>query len=487
MSAPQTREYFLKALASPLAAPSSAEVPAAAAPPAHRRPGTSAGGGGAPPLKQFLENDGRVLRFNARWADQENLLGDTRSLVLAYYLADDSIAVTDGRGGGRVLARQRVPRSGLEARPPLPGYAPAPPLRAAGAASALHHPITGAPTYDDGDAGRRPGAAVPPFLCAGDLVVGCDVHLFGRGLTLLDADAYTRAWFAEVLDFEQPGVAPAPPPLPPAPREPPPHAGTLAFGGEEDSLGSCGPRVLPARRRGVDDRDFTANAGKVMRFAARLAAPSEAFDAAREFIISYFLADGTLAVYEGGAGSGKFLDRGKHRNARRAAAAADAAAPAAVGDDFRVGRAVSSAPPAPYFTAADLVVGGLLEFAHAPGQAFVLTGADAFTQRYLAGGSGSGGSAPPAVAAAAAAPAAAAGSDGAAAATVLAHALHARTASLLAALAGGDRARTGRAPAGVVAGEVARLAGGPSRVDASTVAALLAAHADEGGVRCVCS
>ena len=97
----------------------------------------------------------------------------------------------------------------------------------------------------------------------------------------------------------------------------------------------------------------------------------------------YFLTDGTLAVYE--ESGGKFLDRGRHRNAAAAAASGACGGAEAccvpAGDGFRVRRARAGAPPPPYFTAGDLRVGCTVEFAHAPGQRFTLTAADAFTEK----------------------------------------------------------------------------------------------------------
>lgn len=47
------------------------------------------------PLKQFLENDGKTLRFYCLWDDTDSLFGDQRELVLHYYLADDTVEIIE--------------------------------------------------------------------------------------------------------------------------------------------------------------------------------------------------------------------------------------------------------------------------------------------------------------------------------------------------------------------------------------------------------
>ncbi len=68
-------------------------------------------------LKQFLEHDRHVLRFNCVWDDRESTFGDLRELVLHYFLADDTIEIREvlppnsGRDTSAVfLHRQRLPK-----------------------------------------------------------------------------------------------------------------------------------------------------------------------------------------------------------------------------------------------------------------------------------------------------------------------------------------------------------------------------------------
>lgn len=65
-----------------------------------KRPQVSAG---KLELKQFLENDRKVLRFYGYWDDRANLFGDIHDVELNYFMADDTIEVKD-------LCRKKVGR-----------------------------------------------------------------------------------------------------------------------------------------------------------------------------------------------------------------------------------------------------------------------------------------------------------------------------------------------------------------------------------------
>jgi hypothetical protein len=46
-------------------------------------------------LRQFLENNKRVLRFWCVWDDRQNMYGDRRPYVLHYFLEDDSVEILE--------------------------------------------------------------------------------------------------------------------------------------------------------------------------------------------------------------------------------------------------------------------------------------------------------------------------------------------------------------------------------------------------------
>lgn len=46
-------------------------------------------------LRQFLENDRRVLRFFCHWDDTDAMFGDPRECVLHYFLADNTVEIRE--------------------------------------------------------------------------------------------------------------------------------------------------------------------------------------------------------------------------------------------------------------------------------------------------------------------------------------------------------------------------------------------------------
>jgi len=97
---------------------------------------------------------------------------------------------------------------------------------------------------------------------------------------------------------------------------PPPHNG---IGSEEDSLGSCMSLTPKPPRK--DIHKILANNGKTLRFQARLDNQNPE-DKERSFVITFYLADDTVAVYEpprrnSGIIGGKFLKRQRMKNSRQ--------------------------------------------------------------------------------------------------------------------------------------------------------------------------
>lgn len=73
-------------------------------------------------LKQFLDHDRNVLRFDCFWDDTESMFGDPRELVLHYFLADDTIEIREviyansGRDATpKFLHRSKLPKVSREA------------------------------------------------------------------------------------------------------------------------------------------------------------------------------------------------------------------------------------------------------------------------------------------------------------------------------------------------------------------------------------
>jgi hypothetical protein len=114
-------------------------------------------------LKQFLNNDRKVLRFACVWDDRDSVFGDKRRMILHYYLADDTIEIREeipinsGRDAvSHFLKRQRLTKHGGNLGP-----------------------------------GERP----EDFYTDQDLVIGGHVNVYGRPFIILNCDEFTKEYY----------------------------------------------------------------------------------------------------------------------------------------------------------------------------------------------------------------------------------------------------------------------------------------------------
>jgi len=232
-------------------------------------------------LAQFLKYDRKVLRFYCMWDDTPSLYGEVRRFVFHYYLADDTVECVESYRSNsgrdpfpRLLNRQKLPI-----------------------------------TWD------KPGRK--EFYTAADMTLGGTISVFGRDLLICDCDDFTRQFMEENFGHNYDGRTisleeerPEPPR-----REIPPYTG---YGSEEDSLGSFYSLVpKPPHQNWAK---YFENDKKILRFVAQLDTNAPE-DRERLFIISYYLADDTIGVYEpparnSGFMGGKFSERCrvKHHN-----------------------------------------------------------------------------------------------------------------------------------------------------------------------------
>lgn len=197
---------------------------------------------------QFLQNDGKVLRFTGLLFDPA-LEGGSTPVTLNMYLADDTgeVKVTDSEAG-LLLHRQRLP---------------------------LELPSTGVASF-----GQHDGS----YLRADMLRVGGTHTIYARRIQLLDCDAFSRSWFRE-QNIEQPEAIPGPAPPPPRQKAPiPPHNG---YGSPADSARNC-VSLIPKAMGSKDFHQYMAFTGKVLRFSASMEA-TDPVEKARSFVVNYFM------------------------------------------------------------------------------------------------------------------------------------------------------------------------------------------------------
>ncbi len=308
---------------------------------------------------QFQANCGKVLRFEVEWMDTEGKgsLGDARTLLLQYYLADDTVELIEppynnsGRGPFvKVLARQRLPsfavkggsqegksRLGFvseeESAAELAAELAAKRMRqryrfSQGSDSRYHHqsPITGAPLYQAEAQGDASSSA--PYVTAADLVCGRVISVYGKPLRLRRCDPFSVRWYETEMGVQQQATfaadargAGAMTLLPPsqrynsAPPPVPPHVGALAIGDEEETRRNAN-KLVPTFSLKYDVEKGYKQAGKVLRYRAKLVTQNVP-ESQRRFVLSYYLEDDTASIFEvadanSGLRRGKFLDRGRY-------------------------------------------------------------------------------------------------------------------------------------------------------------------------------
>lgn len=241
--------------------------------------------------QKFLRNDGKVLRFYCTWSDPK-LLGEKQAYILHYFLADDSIEV-------------------LVVQQPNSGRDPFPALLKRGKL-----PKNYAETISDVCSIGMQKEKSASYYTDADLRVGQYVNVYGRALFIAGADRFTQDYYIQTYglsesDFPRLGMEEE---VEVVPRlVPPPHTG---FGSEEDSLGS-----FFFLRRKVPKQDFKKlmeQDGLMMRFMAKFSQPQPE-DRERRFIVTFYLANDTLSVFEkfernSGFTGGKFLERSRVKN-----------------------------------------------------------------------------------------------------------------------------------------------------------------------------
>jgi len=288
------------------------------------------------PITKFYDMDRKVLRFLCTWQDN-SMYGQNKRFVLNYFLVDDTVEILDvhSRNDGtdkwaKMLRRQpllkELPRNILVVK------------------------------QDETE--LRP----QPRYHWTELKIGATVNVFGRDFVIRDCDDFTRKWYethtsrgslangivskpqseplplsleddvAEDEGFQFPGDIAATLSRPstaalsrpmtasstfsatrassPSPARRIPKS--IGYGSQDDSLGSVfnlQPKV--PRQNILRKKEWSQ---KAMRFKAKLRNTGEENDKDREFVLTVYLADDTIMIFEtnranSGFWGGKFLER----------------------------------------------------------------------------------------------------------------------------------------------------------------------------------
>ncbi|RMC06229.1 hypothetical protein DUI87_15660 [Hirundo rustica rustica] len=320
-------------------------------------------------LKQFLEFDGQVLGFSCVWNDPESQLSGPRELVLRYYLSDDTIDIREvlPDNSGRDVVPLFLKRDKLPKNAPIPLYRPGTITNY----TLLN--VLGKPEKDKGYYIRdvlqssRLSSSVKLDVKALEAVLqhkgSAGVQQGAKRDKIFTRRGAMRIREAALLGVDFTPIQYKTPPPPKPQKIVPPYNG---FGSEEDSLSSCkGVVIEPAHKdyRQFLMKDRYGMDSNILRYGAKLITDS-AIDKDRKFIISFFLCDDTISVFEhternSGIAGGKFLERGRIK---------------------KPGQELFKSEPSEYYKAQDLFVGARVCF---HGHNFLLVDADEYTFNYM--------------------------------------------------------------------------------------------------------
>lgn len=228
--------------------------------------------------KQYLDSEGKVLRFYCLWRDQSEG-GETHFYDLHYFLADDTVEMIEVRERSESCAAERVL---FMKRRTVPR---------------------------DGNIAPQASDSTDRNFQATDLRTDCTVSIGNRDFFIFDCDPFTKEYYRAEHQVEMHAVhLPAPEVVVQAVPVPP----STGFGSEEDSLNSCRLSLVP---KPVQRERNAAFEGVVLRFTAS----SDRRDFRdRKFVVAFYPVDGSVAVWEepvrnSGVVAGKFAEKGKRR------------------------------------------------------------------------------------------------------------------------------------------------------------------------------
>jgi hypothetical protein len=239
--------------------------------------------------KQFLEYDQDKLRFSLLWDNTDSLFGDMMDYSMSYFLGDDTVQIQQSRRAN--TGREQFPT--LYKRDQL--------LKDWRNFLDIHEREVGS-KYSDGE-----------IWTWRELRVGQTLNVFGREMRVTAVDPTTRDFFRkqgiDLIPNERLAGEKVERPVLPTP----------AFNGYGDKFhaGTEWKSLVPKQPK-KDYNKIISLDGHRIRMTASIISDNPD-DKQRKFVITYFLHDDTLLVYEppirnSGIVGGKFLEKAKYEH-----------------------------------------------------------------------------------------------------------------------------------------------------------------------------
>jgi hypothetical protein len=235
-------------------------------------------------LKQFLENDRKVLNFNILWYDDGDK--EEKPYIMNYFLADNTIEIREIKvnNSGKDPFNYLLRKTKLLKKPKF-AFCP----------------------------GLLKKNNQVDYYTPKDLSLGNYINIYNRNCFIFDCDDFTKNWYKKNLGIDMEPIRMKKNPPQKIIHPIPPHNG---YGSEEDSLLSVYYLSPIAKIR--DMIKMFKQDKHIMRYLAKLVSPLHS-DPERTFIVSVFNGDSTVQVYEiasknSGRQSCTFMERQKCKN-----------------------------------------------------------------------------------------------------------------------------------------------------------------------------